>query len=377
MDGFSLKRVIRRPWLSLLSFVISAAICFLLCTLANYRDAQKANLEHIRETYDVKCVVTDLRGTQSSNLGLAWRYWEFIMDEENGLGSFVKTLLLTKTFGGSGDMGAVSIIGVSSPKCIAELDPALGGDYYSETEDFFESVKNICLVSRDIYEEYKDRQIELTVVDPAGESLGEGAGTGKSPFNVVGWYKGEGLIVIPYEYSQRLGASLAGNPSTDSVAFLLNDNDSGEAVMEAAAPMFSKVDPSSSQLGKYALIVQDEQYRATMSATKQDISRTELLLPLITLLGLGAGFLLGFLATRGETKNYALMRTLGMTAPKLMLSILLEQQILPLIACAITAAVTRQPLQAALIFGFGLVGCAIAVLKQVLTPPTRLLKNRE
>lgn len=377
MDGFSFKRIVRRPWLSALSFVIFAAVCFLLCTLTNYRSAQKDNIEQIRKTYDVRCVVTDLRGTKSSGLGLAPRYWDFIMDEEKGLGSFVKELLLTKCFDGSGDMGTVTVIGVTSPKCVEEMDPALGGDHYSEIEDFFDYNGNVCLVSRDIYEEYKGRQIVLTVSDPMGESMGEGAGTGTSTLNVVGWYKGTGLIVIPYPFSQRLGSRLAGNPSTDSVAFLLNDNDSGERLMEAASPMFSAVDPSSTKQGYFALTVQDEQYRATIASAQQDISRTELLMPLITLLGLGAGFLLGFLATRNETKNYALMRTLGITAGRLTATVLFEQQILPLAACAGVGAAAGQPLPAALIFGCGLVGCTAAVMKQVLTPAARLLKNRE
>lgn len=369
MDGFSFQRLLRRPWLSLLGFIITGTLCMLLCTLANYQNEQRDNLQNIRENYDIKCVVTDIRGTKSDNLSLFQRYTDFIMDEENGLGRFVGDLLVTKAFNG-GD-----VMGVSSERCDEMLDSAMGGGYYSEVEDFFESEEYICLVPRDQYEALRDSEISLGLTDSAGKYLGKGKGD--ATFRVVGWFSGEEKIFIPYRCAWRIAARLSEHLSTDSVAFFLKDNDSAAEVRQAALPLLPPVDPSSEKWGLFALTVQDEQYRATVSAAEQDIARTQLLLPLLSLLGFGAGLLLGYLGTRGETRNYALMRTLGITPVKLSVTVLLEQQLLPLGACVAVALITGQWGQAALMFICGLVGCIIAALKQILIPPTRLLTAQE
>lgn len=359
MDGFSFQRLLRRPWLSLLGFIITGTLCILLCTLANYRNEQRDNLQNIRENYDIKCVVTDIRGTKSDNLSLSQRYTDFILDEENGLGRFVGDLLVTKALG--------AVVGVSSERCDELLDPAMGGGYYSEVEDFFESEEYICLVPRNRYEALRDSEIT--------EYFGKGSAT----FRVVGWFSGEEKTFIPYRCAWRIDARLSeyGRATSDSVAFFLKENDSAAEVRQAALPLLRPVDPSSDLWGLFALTVQDEQYRATVSAAEQDIARTQLLLPLLSLLGFGAGLLLGYLGTRGETRNYALMRTLGITPVKLSVTVLLEQQLLPLVACVAVAVITGQWGQAALMFICGLVGCIIAALKQILIPPTRLLTAQE
>lgn len=368
MDGFSFQRLLRRPWLSLLGFIITGTLCMLLCTLANYQNEQKNNLQTIRETYKVKCVVTDIHGANADKLSLAQWYTDFILDEEEGLGRFVGELLVTKSVKSlEGD-----VMGVSSERCDELLDPAMGGGYYAEVEDFFESEEYICLVPREKYEEFRGSEITLHFIDSA-EKIRD------FTFRVVGWFSGEEKTFIPYRCAWRISARLSeyGHATSDSVAFFLKDNDSAAEVRQAALPLLRPVDPSSEKWGLFALTVQDEQYRATVSAAEQDIARTQLLLPLLSLLGFGAGLLLGYLGTRGETRNYALMRTLGITPVKLSVTVLLEQQLLPLVACVAVAAITGQWGQAALMFLCGLVGCIIAALKQILIPPTRLLTAQE
>ncbi len=374
MDGTAFKRLLRRPWLSLLNFIISGTLCFLLCLLANYLAAQRQNLASLRENYKVTCVVTDKRGTRSTDLGLGKRYTDFLTDEEKGLGSFVKDFLYTKEFKGSGYVGSVDVIGVSSPYCDPDLDPSMGGSYYTEEADFFDLNEPVCLVPKDSYYEFSGSELALLLKDRYGENAGLGEGTRK--FRVVGWYGGTGKVFIPFPYAYATGAQLSEHSSTDAVSFILKDNESKDALLAAAAPLFSEVDPSSLDPG-FAITVNDEQYRATVSAVEQDISRTELLLPLLSLLSLGAGFLVGFLGTRGETRSYALMRTLGLTRIKLLSTVMLEQQLPALAASAIAGAAAGRPLIALAFFAFHTVGCFASAIKQVLTPPTRLLRDSE
>ena len=44
MDGYWIKRMLRRPWLSIVSFIVCGALCLLLCLLIAYRDNQAAYL---------------------------------------------------------------------------------------------------------------------------------------------------------------------------------------------------------------------------------------------------------------------------------------------------------------------------------------------
>ena len=106
MDGTLLKRLLRRPWLSLTGFLISGALCLLLCLLVVHLDRQEAHLEEIRGSYEIRVVVSDLRGTKTDRLFLSHRYTDFLKDEQNGLGAYISNLLLTKSF----DLHAFSFV---------------------------------------------------------------------------------------------------------------------------------------------------------------------------------------------------------------------------------------------------------------------------
>jgi len=89
------------------------------------------------------------------------------------------------------------------------------------------------------------------------------------------------------------------------------------------------------------------------------------------------GFLISFLATRGESKTYALMRTLGMTKGKLFASILREQMFLTVLAALGVALVSGSYFTA---LGYLLchsVGCCIAVIRSVRVSPAAILREQE
>lgn len=375
MDGYALKRLIRRPWLSVLGFIVSGALCTLLCLLTSYRDGQQKHLEEVRDSYEILCVITDVRGTKSDNLTMHARYTDFIQDEKEGLASFIDDLRMTKNFTYSSKLGTGSMIGVTNERCAQILDPRYGGVYMIDAEDFFGSNERICLVPEEMYAAYANQEISFTVSDPYGTYTG--IGTDLYPFTVAGWYRGSGTeIYIPYETSQRMAAHLANSPSSDSVAFTLKDNDQIEEMLSVAHKLFQDSNPAAVYSG-YAVTVRDKQFKATIAAIEQNIRRTEYLLPLIGILGLGAGFLLGFLAARGETKVYALMRTLGMDGQSLFITVLFEQLILPLLACIIVAVILRSPVSALAFFGCHLIGTVLALIRPVTAPPTRLLRASE
>lgn len=374
MDGTLLKRLLRRPWLSLTGFLISGSLCLLLCLLVVHLDRQEVHLEEIRGSYEIRAVVSDLRGTKTDSLFLSRQYTDFLKDEQNGLGMFIRDLLLTKSFDLRATFGVGKAIGVSSELCDSKLNPKAGGAWYAEVEDFFESSERICLVSEVYYEKCAGQELMVNLKD----SYSFENGAGDFPFTVVGWYKGDGSdIYMPYPTSQNIAGHLAEATSTDSASFTVRDNTKIDEMLAVASGMFEQVDPSSTKTASYALTVHDRQYKATIAAMEQNIHRTAYLFPLLALLGLSVGFLLGVLGTRRETRMYALMRTLGVSGLGLFCSVLIEQMFMPVLAALIVGLILMRPMPALIFLGCYLFGCIFAVIRPVTGSPTKLFREHE
>lgn len=372
MDGYVFKRILRRPWLCLVSFLVSGTLCLLLCLLTAYRDRQRTHLAEVRGSYELLAVVTDLRGTKSDHLALSHRYTDFLRDKDSGLGGYIWELRLTKSFALVAPFGSGHLIGVTDEGCAAVLDPRQGGVWDAVVPDFFQRTDRVCLVSEEVYTAYAGQTVMCVVTDPYAIDEGKG----EVPLNVVGWYRGAGKdAYIPYSLSQQLAGHLAEAPSTDSASFILKDNERLDEMLTVAGQLFRTVDPSSRENG-FALNVHDKQFKATVASMEQNVRRTEYLLPLITLLGLGAGFFLGLLATRSETRTYALMRTLGIGRLRLFSTILLEQMFLPLLA-SVLVGLQQQPLPAAILLLCHLAGSIFATARPATAPPTKLLRDQE
>ncbi|MBQ6076166.1 MAG: hypothetical protein IJK86_08480 [Lachnospiraceae bacterium] len=374
------KRMLRRPGLSLAGLVLAAALCFILCFLVRYRDLQAAQLEEIRNGYAVRGVVTDARGTKSNNLCLNRMWLEFILDEEKGLAPYITDVRLIKNLESQSELGRALAVGVSSPQTDKRLDVSLDGGYHCEREDFFETKDFCCLVPETVYEKYAGGQIACMLTNPytsAGlGSVGDNNGM-EFKLDVVGWYKGDGTdVILPFPAAQRLGGRLTNTISVDAISFALKDNSQADLVREIAAKEFIQPDPSSLSF-RPGLTIQDRQYRAALTEMEQNIRRTERLLPVCAFLSLAAGFFMGFLSVRGETKTYALMRTLGVGAGRLTGMVLLEQLLLPAAGTLAIGLIMGQLLPALVYFACHAVGCLLAVLRPALAAPTKLLRVQE
>lgn len=152
-----------------------------------------------------------------------------------------------------------------------------------------------------------------------------------------------------------------------------------QALSEVAGRRFRTVDITAGSAGypNIALTIHDEQYRATVAALEQNIRRTEYLLPLPLLLGLGIGFLVRFLSTRSGMCSYALMRPICLTRVRLFFSILAEQAALPALAAAAVAVATGRFAPAGIDMVCYLIGCCAAVLRAIRVQPLEVLREQE
>ena len=387
MDPYVWKRLWRRPWLTLCGVVLSAVLCFLLCFLSGYQQAQQEKLKETQESFQVLCVLSNRRGTQTHGLRMGSVVYYIATSPEMGLLPYIHDLRMTKELEAScAQLGIAEgmLLGVTNERCADALDAAMGGGIVEMEEGFFESDELICLVSQEKYAMLgAEKTVTLFVKDPRyNPEYGDwpGGGAGAVPMRVAGCYAGRGdEVFMPFRAAWDLGYTLSGSSCVDSLAFVAADNLALDALKEAAMQHFGQVDPLADDNAdpRIALTVHDEQYRAAVAVLEQNIRRTGYLLPLVVLLGLGVGFLVSFLATRGESRTYALMRTLGMTKRKLFFSVLREQVLLALPAVPLALALTGRFLPAAGYLLCHVMGCCAAVVRAVRIGPTAILREQE
>ena len=373
MFSYVIKRIIRRPWLSLVGFIMAGVFCFILCYLVGYREDLQSKLDEVRDSYEILCVVTDSRGVHSEKLSLNHRFADFVMDEENGLGRYVKKANMTIEFKISYQLGTGTMIGINGREASEKLNPAMGGYCDYVVEDFFGSTEYICLVSEENYDTLSGQNIKVKVSVPSDGPQDEII---EFTYLVVGQYRGQGTdLYVPYGTASKLSGS-GGAARTDSLSFVLADNTKAEEMMEKAMEVFTTVDPASYS-SRPALTVQDRQYKASITEMEQNIRRTDYLLPVSAILSLAAGFLIGFLAARGETRTYALMRTLGVSGAGLMAMAIAEQVLLPAVSVLTVGLILGRVGTAFIYFLCHLIGCALAMLRPASSAPTRLLYEQD
>ena len=388
MDPYVLKRLWRRPWLSLCSLILSLVLCLLMGYLSQYRQGQAERLQETKDSFDILCVVTNLQGSISTDLRIEDEVQNFVLDKENGLGNLIRDVRITKRFEYQSEdftfeyMGKEPcLIGVTNERCATVLDSGAGA-YVTYLEDgFYESNDNICIVSQMTYQQLGSETLSLQISDPVSfKSWRSPDGERTLEFRIVGYYTGGGGdIYIPYETSQRLSREICGVGGCDEISFLAVDNEGLEYLLDTASAMFRSVNPlvGNNKSSALAITIYDEQYRATVATLEQNIQRTTYLLPLMLLVSLGVGFLVSFLSTRGESRTYALMRSLGMTRGRLFGSILREQLLLTVLAAGITLLVMGQPIPTVGYLLCHAIGCSLAIIRSIRISPTAILREQE
>ncbi len=389
MDPYLLKRIWRRPWLSLCSLILSGVLCFLVGFLTDYRQNQQQELAKTQKDFPISCVVTDIRGTKSTDLRMKSDLAEFVTD--GPLSPYVRQVRLTKRFEYAWSLlgipsGFARITGISHPECADRLNPDKGGQVTWLGEDFFQSDELLLVIPESLYQqlletpEAMENPMSLEITDPViNPNIEPELATQTVEFQIAGYYAGAGYeLYMSYDAAQKMEGEYFRRNTCDSISFLAADNLALDTLSETATQVFGAVDPKAPAFSEeVALTIHDQQYRATVTALEQNITRSAYLLPAVLVLGVGVGFLLGFLSTRSEKKTYALMRTMGMTQGRLFFSVLREQLTLVALAVLVAVVVTREPRPTAIYFLCNTVGCICSVMRSVRVPPTAILREQE
>lgn len=382
MSPFFFKRIVRAPAKYIAVLLICLMLAGLMGFLSVYRARQFEKLDEVQQTAEVLCVVTDTKGTKSTSLDMGYSVIFAVTDPNYyRLPAYVKDIRAVKEFKIGGEP---ILFAITSPKCAEKLDPKTGGEVTLFRDDFYTSDEFICLISEQSYDQLsQESEVNDYVTDPHVRPEYykdmDIQGTDLFSFAVAGYYKGIGNeIYIPFDTGMRICDGLAHARTVDSLSFLAKDNTQLDELRDAASDVFGEVDPYGvGGYYRYALTVHDEDYQLMLSALHQNIERTGYLIPAVYLITVLAGFLMGFLTTRSEKHTFALQRSVGITKKRLLLSLLIEQLSIPLLACVVSAAVFRSVLPILITFLLYALGCSVSVVRAVSVSPMRLLREQE
>lgn len=399
MAPYTITRLLRKPVLLVFTILFSGIFSYFLCYQSDYLSRQRRELNHVNESYEIECVVSSIDGSRTTGLRMTQSYLGFVTDPVYEFTQFVKDLRLTKEFGlkltnlTEQHITGTRLMGVNAPECADVLDESLGRSVIYLTDDFYTSEKPQCIVSEELYrlivqeesntQENSGMQEEITVghvlnaeiTDPVygvNETLAQA-------IEIVGVYRGAGAeVYIPWGYAERLMLDISEQLSCDSIRFHAADNTQIAELAERAGEKFIAVDILGSEtIYSYALTIYDEQYRSTVSAIEQNIYQAELLMPCALALCVALGILVGFLDTRHETRDYALMRIVGVTPLQLFVSIMLSRMIPAMVGCFVSAALTHRLTPSLIYLVCFLIGGCAAAVRPIKVRPTEMLKDQE
>lgn len=178
-------------------------------------------------------------------------------------------------------------------------------------------------------------------------------------------------IYCPYFMSWSEGVSVAF--LTDSCSFDIRNNQKLEESKSYIYEWFVRPDLSNQMDGlTFGVLIHDETYQKNIEEIQANLSMLHLLLPVLIIVCGGIGFFASFLATRGRTKEFAVMRCLGMKQCKIFGLVMGELSILAFTGAFFGIAggillegeiQTSALLHAALMTGIFLLGSAVAALR--------------
>lgn len=304
----------RRRLASTLMILVSAVSTFSAIGLQNLTERQQNSLDWTIANTSIPCVVTDVKGISDDDLDMFSSYVDRLTGREGvfdqDLSPYVKDVKA---------MGEVPIAVPSDGKIRkiltvdsdSELDPLNGVQIrYLDgwTDDILESKEPVCLLSG-VFETYpgKDGGEYITVTYFSQI---------KAELRVVGYVEGgpPQVIYCPFYLSeQNEGMSEAFKVKTCS--FTIRDNARLEESKQAiyGLRLFTPPKLSNQEDGiQMGVLVQDEIFVNTVNEIQANLSTLHKLFPILMILCIGISFFAGFLATRGRTKEFAVMRCMGM-----------------------------------------------------------------
>lgn len=303
--GITLRALLRRRLAAGLLIAVAAGGAFSAIVLQNLTLRQEAALRETIENTTITCTVTNARGTDSGNLQMLSAFVEMLvgMRRERGcdLDDYIKNVRARA------EASLVKPAKVTLRRILSlDSDPAL-----SQAEG--------CSVQfLDGWEESLLRGREMVCLVPPEWATADGVVTvctEQEPpvsLQIAGIVTNGPANVIYCPYFMPWQADVSVAFLTDSCAFDIRDNHRLEESKEAIYQWFVRPNLSNQLDGlTFGVLVHDEAFQRNVARLRESLSMLRLLQPLLIVLCGGIGFFASFLATRGRTGEFAVMRCIG------------------------------------------------------------------
>lgn len=366
LESVTLTAMLRRWTSSLLLIAVAAAGALSAMILQNLTIRQENALCNTIENTTISCTVTNTKGTDSGNLQMLSAFVEMLEGKrrlrECYLDDYVKNVRAKAKMSLEKPEGATlsRILSIDSDPALSQAE----GVYVQFFEDWEEGVlrgqEQVCLISSDLVTDGE----YITVAADMGES---------ARLRIIGTVTNgpSNEIYCPYFMSWSEGVSVAF--LTDSCSFDIRNNQKLEESKSYIYEWFVRPDLSNQMDGlTFGVLIHDETYQKNIEEIQANLSMLHLLLPVLIIVCGGIGFFASFLATRGRTKEFAVMRCLGMKQCKIFGLVMGELSILAFTGAFFGIAggillegeiQTSALLHAALMTGIFLLGSAVAALR--------------
>lgn len=301
----TLRALLRRRIAFALLAAVAAGGAFSAIILHNLIVRQETALRDTMENATISCTVTNARGTDSGNLQMLSAFVEMLVGKrrERGcaLDDYVKNVRAKAELPLEAPEGfrLRRILSVDSDPALSQAEGAAVQFFDGWDEGALRGQEQLCLVPPALLT--ADGRITVCEDMQAPVSLQIAGVVTNGPANV---------IYCPYFMPWVEGSSVAF--LTDCCSFDIRDN---RRLAESKAYLyewfvFPEISNQSDGL-TFGVLVDDEAFQNNIAEIRETLSMLRILQPLLILLCGCIGFFASFLATRGRTKEFAVMRCIG------------------------------------------------------------------
>lgn len=380
LAGVTLTALLRRPAASLLLVAVAAACAFSAMVLQNLTLRQERALRCTIENTTISCTVTNAKGTDSGNLQMFSAFVEMLMGKRRVRGcyldDYVENVRAKAQTALEKPTGATlrRILSVDSDPALSRAEGVDVQFFDGWTEEVLRGREQVCLVPSDILTEERAVTVSADTDETARLKIIGTVTNGPAD-----------VIYCPFFMPWSEGISVAF--LTDSCSFDIRDN---QRLKESKAYIYEWfVQPKLSNQADgmtFGVLVHDETYQRSIAELRANLSVLRLLLPLLLVICGCIGFFASFLATRGRTREFAVMRCLGMRRSKIFGLVTAELAVLALAGSllgVIGGILTEGEIQAsalrnaALMAGIFLLGSAVAALRITNINVMKLMKAED
>lgn len=302
----TLLAMCRRVGRSLLLILLALLGVFSGMVLLNTVYRQEAGVDAVQKSTDIRCTVTNARGMSSERLEMSAEIVELLLGrtDDGKLAEFVTGVEAKATSAMVLPQGynLCRIFSFRSDSRLGSINGVTITMLGSWTEADFRTNQKICLVPEGMETEHRGGKQYITAQLTGGEP---------ETLEVAGIVSGGPELVVYCPYDLNLSGNVAF--LVESCSFVVRDN---TGLVESKNVIYgSFVQPHKDNVdnGKtYGVLIDDTLYRQNMTDYETNLAILQLLLPVMVSMCCFIGFFVSYLSTKSRTKEYAVMRCLGM-----------------------------------------------------------------